>query len=100
MRIFLFKEYERIKKNLSTFDRMDYRIIEISLDPRRITSLKFPLLLSSAEKKSGVVHCKETIPSSSRLSNLQCFRFVMDVLKQLNTPIIKSSTPSINEKQS
>ena len=40
MRIFLFKEYERIKRNLSTFDGMDYRIIEISLDPRRITALK------------------------------------------------------------
>ena len=40
MRIFLFKEYERIKRNLSTFDGIDYRIIEISLDPRRITSFK------------------------------------------------------------
>ena len=70
---------------------MHYRIKEISMDPRRITSLKFLLLLSSAEKKSGAIYCKETIPSSSRLLNLQCLRFVRDVLKQLNTQIIECS---------
>ena len=45
------KEYERIKRNLSTFDGMDYRIIEISQDPKRITSLKFKELPSFAGKK-------------------------------------------------
>ena len=70
---------------------MPYWNIENFLDPRRITSLKFKLLPISAEKKSGAIYCRETIPSSSRLLNLQCFRFVSDVLKQLNAQIIKCS---------
>ena len=52
------KEYERIKRNLSTFDGMDYRIIEISQDPKCITSLKFKELPSFAEKNQELYTAK------------------------------------------